>query len=234
MEAGNYIVEFWVNDGQVDSLKKTKLITVTTSSGAQVGPIEGVRAESYADFENNTQDIVLSWTGIEGASFYTVYNVTDGTEVSIGQVAVEGTTTNVFYTVNDLPFVDLSSHYRFAVRPFGGEIAGTSCNDGVKNNDETDVDCGGSCIANCSNGEVCLSNLDCISTFCSGGVCSDDAVCGNGVKDGDETDVDCGGSCNSCVDGKICLINGDCASGSCVGGFCEAGSVIIPPALPFL
>ncbi|PHJ24936.1 sushi domain (scr repeat) domain-containing protein [Cystoisospora suis] len=49
-----------------------------------------------------------------------------------------------------------------------------SCFDGIRNGDETGVDCGGSCT------QVCPS-------------------CFNGIKDGDEDDVDCGGStCEPC------------------------------------
>src|SRR5690349_18345888 len=40
-----------------------------------------------------------------------------------------------------------------------------SCSDGVKNQDETDVDCGGSC-ATCASGKSCGSNSD-----CTGGTC---------------------------------------------------------------
>ena len=42
-----------------------------------------------------------------------------------------------------------------------------SCDDGAKNNNETDVDCGGSCGA-CANGFDCVSDGDCLSLVCSG------------------------------------------------------------------
>jgi hypothetical protein len=55
-----------------------------------------------------------------------------------------------------------------------------ACTDGIKDGDETGVDCGGSCnaCAQCANG---LTGVDC--------------TCTDGVKDGDETGIDCGGSC---------------------------------------
>lgn len=53
------------------------------------------------------------------------------------------------------------------------------CLDGTQNMGETDVDCGGPCLA-------CLPN------------------CFDGVQNGDETGVDCGGSCTDC----LCLQNG--------------------------
>lgn len=46
-----------------------------------------------------------------------------------------------------------------------------TCNDGLKNQDETDVDCGGSQCPSCANGLHCLQNLDCQSNNCQGRVC---------------------------------------------------------------
>jgi len=48
-----------------------------------------------------------------------------------------------------------------------------SCFDGIKNGDETGVDCGGSC-AECT-------------------------TCDDGIQNGDETGIDCGGSCEPCT-----------------------------------
>lgn len=42
------------------------------------------------------------------------------------------------------------------------------CGDGIKNNDESDVDCGGSCSTKCVNGLQCRSNSDCITNECGG------------------------------------------------------------------
>jgi len=41
-----------------------------------------------------------------------------------------------------------------------------TCEDGIQNQDETDVDCGGSVCGMCMNGQGCLNDLDCISGFC--------------------------------------------------------------------
>src|SRR5436309_1426335 len=46
---------------------------------------------------------------------------------------------------------------------FGPTLPG--CADGVKNDDETDTDCGGSCPA-CAGGRVCVANGDCVSGGC--------------------------------------------------------------------
>ncbi len=50
-----------------------------------------------------------------------------------------------------------------------------NCNDGVIDGDETDVDCGGkatTCFARCGQGQICRHGLDCLSSFCAGGSCS--------------------------------------------------------------
>lgn len=48
-----------------------------------------------------------------------------------------------------------------------------SCIDGAKNQDESDVDCGGSCSAKCEAGKACNTGSDCVKGVCEGGKCSD-------------------------------------------------------------
>jgi len=72
-----------------------------------------------------------------------------------------------------------------------------ACVDQVQQGDETDLDCGGSCVP-CALGRHCLVPTDCADGTCSGGVCTAVSSCQNGIKDGDETDTDCGGSCGAC------------------------------------
>ena len=45
-----------------------------------------------------------------------------------------------------------------------------ACNDHSKNQDETDIDCGGSC-ADCATGKTCLTSADCQSSYCDGSIC---------------------------------------------------------------
>jgi hypothetical protein len=106
------------------------------------------------------------------------------------------------------------------------------CFDGVRNGDETDADCGGSCMANCADTLMCLSMADCISGVCTGGICRG-ATCMDGVRNGMETDVDCGGAglmpCPRCAAGEMCMGTPDCeAAATCTGGMCV---VPCPPAL---
>ena len=46
-----------------------------------------------------------------------------------------------------------------------------SCNDGLRNGNETDVDCGGPACADCANGQRCTVGSDCTSGTCFGGTC---------------------------------------------------------------
>jgi hypothetical protein len=52
-----------------------------------------------------------------------------------------------------------------------------TCSDGVRNGDETDVDCGGTVCPGCANGGSCQSDGDCKSGVCNSGTC---AECRNG------------------------------------------------------
>ena len=91
----------------------------------------------------------------------------------------------------------------------GGDCSGTDicvmnqcvpkqCSNGVKDPNETAVDCGGPCPG-CPDGDPCNDAGDCSSGVCTADVCGD-PTCNDGVKNGSETDVDCGGTCAPCAD----------------------------------
>ena len=46
-----------------------------------------------------------------------------------------------------------------------------TCKDGIKNGNESDVDCGGSC-GKCGGGKRCAANADCVGPLCTAGVCN--------------------------------------------------------------
>lgn len=92
------------------------------------------------------------------------------------------------------------------------------CDDGVKNGDETGVDCGGSCPL-CPG--TCKVDADCPDGYCWEGVC---ISCHDGIQNGDESGIDCGpwGShCLLCL-GMNCSGGGDakCISKSCEDFHC--------------
>src|SRR4051812_42063235 len=85
-----------------------------------------------------------------------------------------------------------------------------TCNDGVKNGEETDVDCGGKFCGRCEAGSTCKVQNDCKEGICTNGVCRVPS-CTDTVQNGSETDVDCGDSCAPCQVGKACKVGPDCS-----------------------
>ena len=47
----------------------------------------------------------------------------------------------------------------------------STCSNNQKDLGETDVDCGGVCVAKCADGKICSVNVDCQSRKCEGGIC---------------------------------------------------------------
>jgi len=98
------------------------------------------------------------------------------------------------------------------------------CNDGLKNGDESDIDCGGSNCGKCANGLDCAVDGDCANAICEAGRCVPPA-CRNQALDPGETDIDCGGTeCGPCAAERSCLVGSDCQSGSCTASRCGTAS----------
>jgi hypothetical protein len=103
------------------------------------------------------------------------------------------------------------------------------CFNGLFDQDETDVDCGGSC-RKCKDNLRCFYSSDCVSNNCEEavpelgfyGICI--GSCSDKVIDQDETDVDCGGTiCSQCSEDKKCFYNSDCVGNNCEGAVPESG-----------
>jgi len=95
-----------------------------------------------------------------------------------------------------------------------------NCHDGIKNQDETDADCGGNtCAPRCALGKMCSVPGDCVAAtpaiVCdpTTNKCTD--PCADNTQDGDETGVDCGGSCPLKCIGDPCKADSDCQSDTC-------------------
>jgi hypothetical protein len=99
---------------------------------------------------------------------------------------------------------------------------GPDCENGIRDGDESSVDCGGSCDP-CSNGARCTVGTDCTSGVCSRGYCLVPS-CSDGVRNQDEIGVDCGGDCGLCPGGEPCTQPSDCVSNRCTMGTCEPSS----------
>jgi hypothetical protein len=87
------------------------------------------------------------------------------------------------------------------------------CDNGIRDNTETDFDCGGDCKP-CGPGQRCDIARDCDSLVCTENECVG-ASCDDEIQNGDETGRDCGGSCDGCPPGSPCLTPIDCTSGVC-------------------
>jgi len=126
----------------------------------------------------------------------------------------------------DAPSTSMDAPAEASKRVDAGVDAAAQCSDGVKDGQETDVDCGGPvCDAlgdTCAVGKACASDTDCKSgNGCDAHTHTCDATeCADGVKDGQETGVDCGGSVcdalgDTCAVGQPCAVDADCTSGGC-------------------
>jgi hypothetical protein len=94
-----------------------------------------------------------------------------------------------------------------------------TCDDGLANGNETDLDCGGPC-GPCEDGSGCVEDADCVSLVCTEEECQV-PTCDDEVHNGSETGLDCGGGCPGCADGTACLEDLDCQSEVCEGEICQ-------------
>lgn len=100
-----------------------------------------------------------------------------------------------------------------------GLCAMPSCADGLRNGDESAIDCGSptdSRCGRCRDGLHCLRDSDCLSEACIGNVCTPPS-CTDSRLNGDETDLDCGGPLcvAKCAIAKSCRLHSDCATSFC-------------------
>jgi hypothetical protein len=77
-----------------------------------------------------------------------------------------------------------------------------TCSDGIRNGDETGIDCGGANCPTCPVVPSCsdgILNQDETGIDCGGATCPACPTCSDGIQNGDELGVDCGGSnCPTC------------------------------------
>lgn len=93
--------------------------------------------------------------------------------------------------------------------------AAPACDDGMRNGDETDTDCGGRTCDACPDTGRCAISPDCESNVCILFECQP-ARCTDAIRNGLESAADCGGpDCPGCAAGVTCSAATDCASGIC-------------------
>ena len=100
----------------------------------------------------------------------------------------------------------------------GSDVDAAYCQNGQKDGDESDQDCGGAVCPGCDTGKVCGANNDCASKKCNTSKLCDPPLCTDSIKNGNESDTDCGGAnCPLCPHSKTCNSGTECASGVCSG-----------------
>ncbi len=100
-------------------------------------------------------------------------------------------------------FVSFISIISLSALVFGCIKKKESCTDGIHNQGELAIDCGGPCSA-----------------------C---ATCVDGIQNQGENGVDCGGPCVGCITCSDGIKNGDEVSIDCGGSNCAACAIIYPP-----
>lgn len=168
----------------------------------------------YSLIESGTSRTVLNWTNSILNNEWVIASKPNGTSLGV----INGN--SYFFRVRAQNIVGLSSN----VSESDGIAIDTSlkplnCTNGVKDERESDTDCGSSCDP-CILGKKCAVNGDCKSNFCNSGVCSA-PKCDDGIKNQEESDTDCGGVCKKCQDNKACSSSNDCESRYCSFGFCK-------------
>jgi len=109
-----------------------------------------------------------------------------------------------------------------------------TCDDGVQNGEETDIDCGGTCIS-CGTGKTCNTNEDCSNKYCYNSKCRK-PTCDDGIQNQNEIRIDCGGECApcpTCYDG-ICNQDESCTTDTKLPPDCggECGGICPRPEEP--
>ena len=102
-----------------------------------------------------------------------------------------------------------------------------TCTDGVQNQSEIAVDCGGPCgaCATCVDG---IQNQNETGVDC-GGPCPACGTCSDGIKNHGETGIDCGGPCLACATCSDGIKNQDEVEIDCGGTSCQACAIHYPP-----
>lgn len=157
----------------------------------------GANPSDYVLLDNNGSGYDVIWsTSTANSTCYTFTSATGyGYAAFMNNCGQNGNATLTWTTVDAL----------------GNDVCIETCFDGIQNQDETGVDCGGTfCLpCSCSNGiqDAGETGIDC------GGPCGPCGDCYDGIQNGAETGVDCGGpSCLPCSTNSTLGSSGTCCN----------------------
>jgi len=245
--AGNYFETGW--DGWIDggsdcfrysgSLSPEGNTSIRLRDNSDIQSAMTSQNYNFTTYDSITVEFKFRAEGMEngkqfiirynnGSSWSTVSTYTAGTDFSNNTITTKKikVSTNLVASAairiqcnaadnSDIIYVD-------AIVIKGYKTSGTpapSCNDGIRNGNETGTDCGGSCAPcpTCNDG---IRNGNETGTDC-GGSCAPCPTCNDGIRNGNETGIDCGGSCTACVTCSDGIQNGNETGVDC-GGSCTA------------
>ncbi|MFH1641906.1 MAG: hypothetical protein ABIC04_03320 [Nanoarchaeota archaeon] len=156
---------------------------------------------------------------------------TDGEKVIFKEETIGVETSKSYKTFFEIPEDVAPGDYilRTTVR-YSGKIARAAsnfrireksliCADGIKNNGEQGIDCGGPCLpcVSCADG---IKNQGEVDIDC-GGPCPACGTCFDSIKNQAEDGIDCGGPCSPCtVSETVCSDNDPCTKDEFIGQDC--------------
>ena len=118
---------------------------------------------SNSDMDFNSMDIANQFSSSDKLSHTFKYSELNGLIIGSNTLYVKCRSIDDFNIVNIYP--DIISFNLVS-----------ACSNGIKDSDETGVDCGGVCVGEgklCTNGNFCNANSDCQSNKCLGNTCTD-------------------------------------------------------------
>ena len=193
-----------------------KTYPCTDSDGGKNYAVQGITSGSKLSWDpSNTQPVQLGDICVDFLAN------PDGQVVSACSSS-SGCKVDEYFCQNDV----INNEY--VLCPYGCQIGAclatppASCTDSIKNQDETDIDCGGSKCSKCSNSKKCLAASDCQSSNCVNGLCQPIVYCGDGSCNGNENCSSCPGDCGVC---PVVCGNAKCESGeSCSSCSSDCGA----------
>jgi hypothetical protein len=174
-----------------------------------------VSVGTYATYSD-----AVNWTMIDATTTtFTDLNLTNQSYYYWNVYAVDGAGLWSQLKSSDGVFIDAAGSGTNDNGTTVDDILPEQCSNEIKDNDETDVDCGGDCDG-CDEGSVCINDDDCLSRNCDNEVCQE-ATCFDQIINNYESDVDCGGGvCVECMEGQMCVFDNDCYTNYCSGHLC--------------
>ncbi|MBI5065769.1 thrombospondin type 3 repeat-containing protein [Candidatus Woesearchaeota archaeon] len=170
----------------------------------------GVAEISYQIKNNNTGEIIVDWTTktpVNNAFYADTPVMSDGTKYVVLAKAVNKAGLES-QTVQSEPVI------------IDAKLKPPHCEDNVKDESETGIDCGPVCNKKCGGGQPCTQNDQCISNACENNTCKEPSCTDQILSEGYESDIGCGLSCPACEELKTCTKSTDCQSNTCLNGVC--------------